>query len=171
MLLSFDPLQSAIPQSLHAYLLSSRSYTATLRWMALAGAKLPNIDVLVRQHLLRSAPRKALSEKRKRFLVDEASELGTTLQQIRSLIPLDYSYLLEVLCILFWESNSVQGPGLQSDQKHSLPANDPSPVARPATSRPMTSSPMAVDPPGNNTGNRYLDLFLDEDGAFPIQRP
>lgn len=95
-------------------------------------------------------------------------ELGTTLQYIRSLIPLDYSYLLEVLCILFWESNSVQGPGLQSDQKHSLPANDPSPVARPATSRPTTSSPMAL--PTLDSGERdiFLTLFKEANGLFPV---
>jgi hypothetical protein len=172
MRLSFDPLQNAIPQSLHDYLEARRTYPATLRWMALAGAKLPNSDTLITEHLKRCAPRHTISSQSKRFFVDDTSALGVSLQHLRSLIPIDYSYLLEALCIVFWESDTKQGLVVTSSQLNQMTAKDSRPTAITALPGPTTTSlPMAVDPPGNKTGNRYLDLFLDEDGAFPLQRP
>ena len=54
MQVSFDPLQNSIPEGLRDHLQSSKSKADRLRWMALAGANLPNSDQLVLLQLLRS---------------------------------------------------------------------------------------------------------------------
>jgi hypothetical protein len=72
--------------------------------MALAGAKLQNSDELVLRQLLLSAPRKALSHQRKRYTVDDSSEIGIALQATSKRFKIDLSHAFELLCVVFWQS-------------------------------------------------------------------
>jgi hypothetical protein len=137
MRVSFDPLQSSIPQDLRVDLQSDKSKANRLRWMALAGAKLPNSDELVLRQLLRSAPRKALSNQRQRYVVEDSSEIGIALHATSKRLKIDLSHSFELLCVVFWQS-------MVPEQNH--PTNA---LPEPATGLAPLSSPRLVMPEAN----------------------
>lgn len=190
MQVSFDPLQNSIPEGLRDHLQSSKSKADRLRWMALAGANLPNSDQLVLLQLLRSAPRKPLSDQRLRCLVDDESEIGIALQATSKRLKIDLSHALELLCVVFWQSEvapernhprrALPEPVIAtvSTPRFALPEPDAK-VATAETERmtpPLATTPTRPTRPATPTalpqpaadGDPYLSFFLENAGLFVI---
>ena len=157
MRLSFDPLNSSIPEELHGHLQASNSKDDRLRWMALAGAKLTNSDELVLSQLLRSKPRKAFSNQRRRYVVEDSSELGIALSAMSKRLNIDRSHAVELLCVVYWQSlvpeqsqpaNSLSQParGLASASSPSLAMSKADAKVLPAASEQMAAPIVQAEP-------------------------
>ena len=189
MRVSFDPLQNSIPEGLRDHLQSCKSKADRLRWMALAGAKLPNSDELVLRQLLQTSARKPLSGQRLRYLVEDESEIGIALQATSKRLKIDHSHALELLCVVFWQSeiateqnhptSALPEPVITagSATRLAMPERDAE-VATAETERrtpPVAATPTTPKDPTElpqpaTDGDPYLSLF-DENNDFFLKKP